>query len=880
MRKVLFPLYLLCTVIAQAQQILPDSILSRSIRQQMLLPQEKLYIHTDKPSYIAGEKVWLRAHAVDGVTHVLTDASRYVYVELWNPFMELVKRVKLMADDGGYIYGHIPLPENLPTGEYTLYAYTRYMENMGRDYFFNKKLFVNNVLNKSVRMKTHMNGSFLYVQFFNPATGEQLDLKGCTAQLPSGEIDVQRSDIDFRIKIHESKEHMLLIQTGNYKEFVSIASRPHYDVAFLPEGGHLPSGTLCRVAFKALNEQGQGEDIQGTLMDSRDSVVTHFNSTHRGMGVLSFIPKDGEKYHAVCRDAEGRERRFDFPKADAQALTLQVNCVKDKIYAKVLHSPDMITTDSLIIFTHQRGMARHIGVWKQGIPYLTFDNEDFTSGSVSVLLINALGKIVSERMLFIHGNDFARGETISDATEYGVREKMTLDLQVMDAQGNPWNGSCSVAVTDNHDIQPDSCTNILSTLLLTSDLKGYIEEPAWYFENVGSAKRQQALDVLMMTQGWKRYDWQQVWSGEYDTISIAPERSQVITGRVVNRISRNPVKNAKVTLISTSVGMSGELSTGEAGTFRFMGFDCPDSTSFWLSALTARGKSNIVLETDSIMYPSVGNRLPPYRPRYAGTQLNTLSARYLEKADLRILQENGIRHLFMDEVLVTAPRKVYGTVYERTIGASTIKEEELNRSAAMDVRTLLRQKISGFVYTQMYDKNIGWYEAYSMRGNSILFILDDVPLNPPPTNPSSEKQVEIWMKSFPVRDIGQIDVIKGPQAIGFHSKTSNIIAFTTKRGDEMQNGKWPVTNLKTIIPLGFQLPVEFYSPKYDTARKKESKEPDLRTTIYWQPDVVVKDGKAQIECYTSDSSVDYTVVMEGVGEDGTLLHMKKRIGGV
>ncbi len=874
-------LCILCALTVQAQTFFPDSVISRSLQQCKEFPQEKLYIHTDKPAYIAGEKVWLRAYTVDGATHVQTDVSRYAYVELWNPFMELVRRVKLMADEEGYIYGHFPLPEDLPTGEYTLYAYTRYMENMGKDYFFNKKVFVNNVLNKSVRMESHINNGFLYVKFFNPVTGEQLNLKGCTARAASGAMDVQHSDMDFRIRIHDSKERMLLIQTGNYKEYVPIASRPDYNVTFLPEGGNLPSGTLCRVAFKALNEQGQGERIQGTLLDSRDSVVTHFRSTHRGMGVLSFIPKEGEKYHAVCRDAEGKERRFDLPRPDARALSLQVNLVKGKLYASVLHHPDIVLPDSFLVFAHQHGWPIRKGVWKQGMSYLTFEEKDFDTGTASFLLVDAQGKTVSERMVFIHGKDIVQGSAIPDAPSYSKRERMKVNLYVTDAQGQPWNGSASVAITDNHDIRPDSCTNILSTLLITSDLRGYIEEPAWYFREGDSLAKKQALDVLMMTQGWKRYDWQRVWRGEYDTIRVIPERSQSILGKVVKRISREPVENAKVSIMSVAVGLSSELRTGATGTFRFTGFDCPDSTTFWLSVFTARGKSNILLETDSVLYPSVGKRLPPLRPLHSDGMFHTLSAGYLEKADLRLLQENGIRHFFMDEVLVTAPRKVYKTEYEKTLGAVvTIKEEEIDLSTMPDLRTLLTQKVAGFALTRREDNNTKIvYDAYTIRGEEILFILDEVMINPPPPLLIQHQEVDKMLRTLSPRNIEQLDVIKGPQAIAYHSKVSNVIAITTKQGGEQHNAEWPVTNLKTIIPLGFQLPAEFYSPKYDTTRKKESKEPDLRTTIYWQPDVKVKDGKAQIECYTSDSPVDYTLVMEGVGEDGTLLHVKKQIGG-
>jgi len=80
-------------------------------------------------------------------------------------------------------------------------------------------------------------------------------------------------------------------------------------------------------------------------------------------------------------------------------------------------------------------------------------------------------------------------------------------------------------------------------------------------------------------------------------------------------------------------------------------------------------------------------------------------------------------------------------------------------------------------------------------------------------------------------------------------------------------------NIKPIIPLGYQLPVEFYSPKYDTQESINSTIPDLRTTIYWKPNVITdKKGNAKLDFYTADDTGTYSVIIEGVSEDGKLIH--------
>jgi hypothetical protein len=134
------------------------------------------------------------------------------------------------------------------------------------------------------------------------------------------------------------------------------------------------------------------------------------------------------------------------------------------------------------------------------------------------------------------------------------------------------------------------------------------------------------------------------------------------------------------------------------------------------------------------------------------------------------------------------------------------------------------------------------------------------------------------IKTLLKKDIAQIDVIRSPASLSYDPMSSaGVIAITTKQGGGKYNAKWHPTNLKTIMPLGFQKPAEFYVPRYDLIVDKESKTPDLRTTIHWQPHLKVQDGKANIEFYTADGPVDYSVVIEGVGKDGRLLRVEEKI---
>ena len=374
----------------------------------------------------------------------------------------------------------------------------------------------------------------------------------------------------------------------------------------------------------------------------------------------------------------------------------------------------------------------------------------------------------------------------------------------------------------------------------------------------------------MMTQGWRKYDIRKAWAKVYKEPELLPERSLQISGKVTTNVTRKPINKAKVQLMIPQMGVNEELNTNKDGTFRFENFDAPDSTLFWVSAKSEKGKTNLTLTLDTIIHPVLTSRLPAYK--VADELKNeTLSNEYLTKADLRLLNEKGIRHLFLDEVIVTAPRIEEKTEYEDIIqGRKSIKEEEIKQSGSLDLWTLLQQKVAGISIGLVKSPTGVEYPTILLRNSEVTLIVDK-------TTYKDGAQMDL-LKTLYKEDVMQIDVIKTPFSLIYDPKAEGgVIAITTKQGGKEHNAQWITTHLKTIMPLGFQPPVEFYSPRYELATDKEKETPDLRTTIHWQPCLKVKNGKAEIEFYTADGLVDYSVVIEGVGEDGSLLHVQTQI---
>lgn len=847
---------------ASAQYSL-DTLFSRMEKQAELCPMEKVHLHTDRSTYVAGDTIWAKAYIVDGLTHMPARQSRYVYVTLQNPFGESVSTVCLRADEKGNVHGNLPLSDELPQGEYTLTAHTRYMENSESDYFFRKKIAVKGLVGHTIRMESEIRGSHLDIRFRNPETNQILSTKDCAVCVPAGDIHVQKKDSGYSAKLHNPEEKVFLVKVGNYQEFVTVSPKPDYEVSFLPEGGNLIAGCTNRMAFKAINSLGQGENVRGTVRDEKDSILLAFESIHRGMGSFPFVPQAGRKYVAVCENSDGDVKRFNLPEA-TDGYSLQVNQAKEKYYVRILQSKGQSSDEVLYLLAHQKGWPIQAYQYAPEKDTYVFNMREFSQGTASFLLVSSRGSILNERMVFVHKGEEAQGRITSDKDEYGKRERIQLSVEVNTPDGEAWEGDCSVSVVNCNHVPMDSCSSILSSLLLESDLKGNIEEPSWYFRAGNGHFCQQALDALMMTQGWRRYNLEEAWTGAYRHPQMVHEISQTIQGKVTRRVSRKPVEEATVQMMIPPLGITRKMTTGKDGTFRFEGFEYPDSTVYWVNAYTHQGKDNIVLQLDTIVPPRLDIVLPSSRSERMLPAI-TRSPEIIPRS----VYQNGMRHIFLDEVSVTALRKKPRTPYETVIGAKSIKRERIEQSGINDFLSFLRQQYAG----------LNWIEVEGsivliLRGGPATLYFDGTICR---HNDLGSQDIIRFLRPA---DVEQIDIIIAPFSLSYDPQAiGGIVAVTTKSGD-YAGAKWHPTNLKNIQLLGYQEPVEFYSPRYGSVQGLKASEPDHRTTVHWQPCLDIKDGKATIEFYTTDDPINYSIVIEGVRADGTLLSIEKRMTGV
>jgi len=818
MRKkiILLPLLSIISILipkAQNKDEKIDAITARIEQQLQLFPQEKIYLQCDRPSYIGGETVWFRIYIRDACTHRPSEISRYAYVELINEQSSVVCRIKIKPDDDNRLhYGCLALPDDLPEGNYRLRTYTRYLYNLGEDYFYSKN-----------------------IRIFNPKN--------------------TRSDKD--------------------RKTISL----DYDVTLFPEGGYLLEGTLCQVAFKAVNESGLHEDIEGELTDENGAVLQTISSCHNGMGSFFIEPVAGKRYYLNCKNKQGKVKRCELPAAKPDACSLSAKTINNEyLCLSVLKSKELIPSTPLFLLIHTGGIIQYLSPIENIDHPLVFNKKNMPSGIAQIVLTDRDLNPLSERLVFVLNDDQAKVSVKSNRAEYSIREKVDIEAEVTDDDGQLLEGNFSVSIIDGNDTRPDMSSTLLTALLLTSELKGRIENPGFYFQ-ADNPQSHHALDLLMQTQGWRRYDMPEVIRGNHTKPTVKPEQAQTVSGQAIREgmFKNEDLKNGKVILYVPDIGFLEETETDAEGRFSFENFELPDSIKYVVQALTNKNKANVNLRLDNDTFPPVDSYPVPGKEETAPVP----DREYIAKAERKYTMENGMRMIYLKEVEITAPRKEEKrSIYAKASSYSFDREYIDKYPTFNNVSDVLR-RAPGVNVTR---EGRIFLRGREQRGPKykVLIIIDDFVVN-------QRFQEDFGGRAgipgisidelVNILDVERIDVVNasGTAMLGYRGANGAIL-ITTRKGDSrsrLSDNTKP--NVKTVMPLGYQKPAEFYSPKYETKEEKSNAAPDLRTTVFWKPDVLIDKGKAYFDFYTADSSSTYYMVIEGVSSDGKLIHQVNRL---
>jgi len=584
-------------------------------------PQQKIYIQTDKPYYISGDEMYGKVYLINETRFGIdSNKSKKIYVELINEENTVVEKTIVNGIYSTHDFNFL-LPNSIPEGNYMLTAYTSWMTGFNKQNIFSTYIHIFNKTN-------HITSALSYTDSTLSTISIQLDdtLKGSYANMPVlyqvmyKDKLVEKANIitnaegKFSVNVSAiAKENrndaVLKIKTGSYEKLLPLPSLNNdLDVQFLPEGGYLVNGIQNDVAFTAINKYGHGTEVQGFVKDNKGVTICNFKSTHLGMGKFEFIPASGFSYTAYVKQGNGKELSFPFSPANNYAYQLSVVkrskdsltarvALGDSLYKKNKESYLMATSHGAVYFT-----SRGTDMYDENISL-----KGFTEGIAQLTLFDSAMQPVSERLIYIHhSNPNAKVIATANKDNYRKREKVIIKLETVDTTGILLNGMYSISVTDDNVVKHDENeANIKTHLLLSPYLKGYIEEPGYYFKDNDSATLEN-LDLVMLTHGWSRFTWSDI-ENNASINSNDNDSSLSISGKITT-LKNTPAVHYSVSLISKSDNAYiGTEVTNEQGEFHFTGIDYTDTTSFIIQATNSKGRiEDVNISIDPVHFPLTG----------------------------------------------------------------------------------------------------------------------------------------------------------------------------------------------------------------------------------------------------------------------------------
>lgn len=736
------------------------------------LDPRKVYLHVNKNNYYAGESVWFQAYLLDGRSHLPDTSATNLYVDLVSRDGELMAKRILLAEKGR-AEGDIVLPYDISDGNYMIRAYTDRMRNFDEEFYYTRHLYIHN--------------------------------QGYANMIPRSEIRSNRRFNNRLESMHEARE-----------------------IFFFPEGGEMIGGIPVKVAFKAVDGLGNGIEVKGEVLGGSE-VVAVFESDQGGIGSFEFKPDAGADYTARVSFGGNQPQNHTLPKVLAEGTALRAMQDEENIKIDIFSSGRLTSEEEVILVAHTRGeviSATRIRL-NGGEAGISLPRDRFPSGIAHLTLFSGDLVPLSERLVFIdHRDAFVFYPQVARQT-FENRDYYLLTLTVTDKDGKPVKGAFSLSVLEGDGGASGSRGNILSYMLISSDLPGIKHDIHNYLDP--ELDLSAALDNIMLTSGWRRFVWDDLLSGEMPGIEHQASSSLAISGRVMHPAGERAIPNFPVRLDIRGENDSFETRTDNDGIFLFDDLMFYDDTSIRISSDRTISKSppDFELHSDQITgidYVPGIHTLPQQITRRGDEWTRTPGA---GRSPLARKQGDGI-----------SPSQ-YG-VADQTI----FIDPEPRQTSMYDI---LVTRVRGL------NHNLQFRGPTSMHlSNTPTYMLD-----------GSEVGQNVFLTLDP-RYVQRIEVFSGPRAsiFGVRGAAGAILAYTRRPGDPM------MPDYEEYLIQGYHSAREFYSdlfPVHATDHRQGMPE----RSVLWKTDLVTDEsGNITVSVPVSTASGMLKFIVEGAGFDG------------
>lgn len=621
---------------------------------------------------------------------------------------------------------------------------------------------------------------------------------------------------------------------------------------FFPEGGNLISGVPTRVGVKL--SPPQTDFLVLDIFNSQGETVSSVDSFRFGISDFSFTPKAGEVYTALLTDNNGEPRDFDMPPVLASGFSLAVKQDPEKIYTTI--SPRGIRAKKAWLVLHVRGEVKH---WKELkiSPNKSFsveiDKSNIPEGVAHLTLFNHLGLPESERLVFVKKPQERLKISIkANKTSYSAREKTELEIFVSDQAGNPQAATLSLSVSDSNflPLPAFSRNQIYANLLLSSDLRGTIAQPGFYFSD--HPKADEALDKLMITHGWRRFLWKDILDPEFEPAQTPPALAKGLRGRAL-LASGEPYSEKLVVLVA-----KGEKNfirsnfTDAQGNFVFEDISLSGVNQIIIKALQKTEKSlpvHFELEKEAQKFEKLRFESEGSLPAEKQWQKVLQIAMAYSLAAIDATPDSA----FTQQTKALEP--FYGFCDDRYFLDEYLKLPEMIDYMRDVVRYLIVRQRGDELKIRL---------SYAGQRNSLL---DETPLFLIDGFPTFQKDFVLnlnpeWVQRIEI--LGSREAIKQLGYIG----QSGVCAIYSRNG----NLRLPGSENCIEMEIGNQIfRREFFSPSYATTEQRNCRTPDLRPLVYWQPAIETgSNGRARVSFYNPDNTGIFNVQIQGVALSGKM----------
>ena len=800
-------------------------------------PREKAYLHFDNTSYYVGDTIWFKAYVTLAEQQTFSQISRPLYVELVDQTGHIADKqiIKLTQGEGN---GQFILPPSMLSGYYEVRAYTRWMLAFNEPQYFSR--------------------TFPIYQLTN---SDKLERSITTYELSSS----------MENRPSETEEKL--------------------NVRFFPEGGQLVEGVTSQVAFKAESKNEGNIELSGTIYTKEGAEITSFETLHDGMGRFEYTPSAQPAIAKV--DFQGKKYEFTLPQALPNGYVLSTVSNAGALLVRVFCNA-ATPQDTLAVFISHQGrpyVHQLISCRSDAPQEFILPTRKLPAGVLQVSLINRAGNTLCERFVFANPRAPLQISTKKLKEVYAPYAPIRCELQIKNAKGEPVSGELSVSIRDG--VRSDYLeydNNIFTDLLLTSDLKGYIHQPGYYFASP-SPRKQTELDVLLMVHGWRKYDMSQAISTAPFTPLQLPETQLALNGQVKSTILKNKLKDIALSVIvkKDDQFITGGTVTDENGRFSIPVEDFEGTTEAVIQTRKVGKERN---KDASIL---IDRNFSPAPRAYGYKELHPEwkdLAYWQQKAEsFDSLYMDSIRKVeglyVLDEVEIKSKRRqgsnMATKINEKSIDAyyDVRRSVDLLRDNGKIVTTIpeLMEKLSPqFDWDRSNDK-------LTYRQKPICYIMDNHILS----------ETETQMMLTEVDGLASIIISKGTGGIDDeiiqNTKMSEVTDSTgvdiskldkysvfylipLPRRDVLNKSQTAVLGTRQTVIQGYTHALEYYSPAYPTKEWYMDKV-DKRRTLYWNPSVQAdENGKAVIECYNNQYSTPLIIQAETLGKDGQIGSMR------